>query len=92
MPGNPPVILEAIELFRLAGMAENVDAGEVEPWALTHTNEREHCQLWALHQHCPREPLASDLLARLREPWLPSPTHWVPWVQGVAGREVEMPP
>jgi len=72
------VILEAIDLFGLAGVAENADAGE-------------RCQSWALHQPWLREPLASNSLARLREPWLPSPTRWVPWAQGVAGSKVETP-
>jgi len=73
------MILEAIGLFGLAGMAENVDTEQC-------------CQSWALHQPWPREPLALSSLARLREPWLPSPTRWVPWAQGVAGSKVGTPP
>ena len=43
---------------------------------LMRMNKGEHCRSWALHQPWPKEPLASDLLARLRQPPPLSPRRW----------------
>jgi len=43
--------------------------GRLNLRALTRMNEGESCQSWELYQPWPREPPASNPLARLREPW-----------------------
>jgi len=47
--------------------------GESNPWASMWMNKGECCHSWALHQPWPKEPPASDLLARLRQPLPLSP-------------------
>ena len=60
------------------------------PWALMCTNKGEHYRLWALHQPWPKEPPASDLLVRLRQPPPLSPRHWHPGHKTRQGTDMKL--
>src|SRR5712691_7828748 len=62
--------------------------GKSNPCASTRTNNGECSQSWVLHLPWLREPLVSNLLARLKEPSPLSSRCW-PWAQGVADRQVK---
>jgi len=83
---TPP---EIIDPFEVACAAENADAEEVEPPGFD--AYKRGGVLQAQHQPWPKEPPASNPLARLREPWPLGPRHWHPRRKGKPGAKSRCP-
>jgi hypothetical protein len=59
-----------------------------KPRVSTCMDPGERCRSRAPHKPRPRKPLASNSLARLKEPSPQSPRRWLSWAQEVAAGEV----
>src|SRR5712691_10623946 len=80
VPGDSPAFPDDMvhTLSGLLAWPRTRTPGNLNPRALTRTNEGERCRSRALHQPWPREPLASNLLARLKGPSPLSSRRWCP--------------
>src|SRR6266581_6806135 len=69
---------ETLTVLGSHGRSQTRTRERSNPRALTRTNEGGRCRSWALHQPWPREPPASNRLARLKKPPPLSTRRWCP--------------